>query len=102
MKRTMIAAVVGGLMAMFSGLVTAQAAPIAAVQAGKSAQVGEPLAQKAGWRHRDRHYRHRNTRRNHWHSNRRSYRSHYARRHYRHDRRHDRRWSNRDYRRYYH
>lgn len=103
MKRTMIAAVIGGFMALCAGLVTAQAAPIAAIQAGKSAQAGEPLAQKAGWRHRERHYRHRHWRHRpvvRWHFYRAPRR--YVRHHYRHHQPSYRHWSYRDHRRHYH
>ena len=76
MKRTMLAAVLGGVMTLFAGVFTAQAAPVSAIQAGKAAQSGEVLVQKTEWRHR--HHRH--YRRHHY----RPYYSSYApRRHYR-------------------
>ena len=76
MKRTMLAAVLGGVMTLFAGVFTAQAAPVSAIQAGKAAQSGEVLVQKTEWRHR--HHRH--YRRHHY---RPYYYSYAPRRHYR-------------------
>jgi len=53
----MLAAVLGGAIALISSAFTAQAAPVSAVQVGKAAQSGEALVQKTGWHHR-RHYHH--------------------------------------------
>ncbi len=100
MKRTMLAAVIGGFMALTASAFTAQAAPVAAVQVGKLAQSGEALVQKTEWRGHHRYYR-RHHYRPHY-SHRRHYRPHYAYRHrhwqprhhyqgghaYRHNRRH--------------
>jgi Ni/Co efflux regulator RcnB len=53
----MLSAVIGGAMALIASAFTAQAAPVSAVQVGKTAQSGEVLVQKTGWRHRHHHYR---------------------------------------------
>lgn len=76
MKRTMLAAVLGGAMALFAGAFTAQAAPVSTIQAGKAAQLGEALVQKTEWRHRHHHH----YRRHHY----RPYYSYTPRRHYHH------------------
>lgn len=77
MKRTLFAAVLGGAMALISSVITAEAAPVAAVQVGTTVQSGEPVVQKAGWRHR--HYRHHHYRHYHY---RPYYHSYAPRRHY--------------------
>lgn len=104
MKRTLLAAVLGGFMALFAGVFTAEAAPVSAVQVGKTAQPGEALVQKAGWRHR-RHYRHHHHhyRRHHGHHHH-YYRPRYVYRHHhwRHHHHHYGRHSHRHHRRHYH
>lgn len=82
MKRTMLAAVIGGFMALTASAFTAQAAPLMAVKAGQAAQSGETLVQKTGWRHHRRHYRHRYYRPYYSHSYRRHYRPRYVYRSY--------------------
>jgi Ni/Co efflux regulator RcnB len=82
MKRTMLAAVVGGFMALTASAFTAQAAPLTAVKAGQAAQSGETLVQKTGWRHHHRHYRHRHYRPYYSYPYRRYYRPHYVYRSY--------------------
>lgn len=97
MKRALLAAVIGGAIALFSGAMSAQAAPIAVP---KTAEAGTSLAQKAGYYHR----RHRHYHRPYWrrpvvrwhhyyHAPRRYVRPHY---------RHHRHWTQQYHRRHYH
>ena len=84
MKRTMLAAVIGGAMAIFSGAFTAQAAPVSAIQAGAAVQSGEALVQKTEWRHRHHHHYRRHYYRPYYYSYtpRRHYHRHYTHRPY--------------------
>jgi Ni/Co efflux regulator RcnB len=104
MKRTMLAAVMGGVMALIASAFTAQAAPVSAIQVGKSAQSGEALVQKTEWRHRHHHYRRHHYRPYYWHTPRRHYYHHHTYRpHYWHHRRHHHHHHTyRHHRRHYH
>jgi hypothetical protein len=97
MKRALLAAVIGGTIALFSGAIAAQAAPIAVP---KATEAGTSVVQKTGYyNRRHRHYRHRHWRRpvvrwhRHYHAPRRWVRPHY---------RHHRHWTHRHHRRHYH
>jgi hypothetical protein len=97
MKRALLAAVIGGAIALFSGAMSAQAAPIAVP---KAAEAGTSLAQKAGYYRRGhRHYRRHHWRRPvvRWHRHYRAPRR-WVRPHYR----HHRHWTHRYHRRHYH
>lgn len=98
MKRTLLAAVIGGAVALFGGSITAQAAPLAVP---KSAEASTSLVQTAGYYKRHRHhynrryYRHRPVVRwRHYRAPRR-----YVGRHLRHH--HRGHWAHRYHRRHY-
>lgn len=101
MKRTLLAAVIGGFITLMGGAVTAQAAPITVP---KSTEAGTSLVQTTGYgyshrRHYHRHHwRHRPVVR--WHHYRAPRR--YVRPHYRYVRPYHGGWSYRSHRRHYH
>jgi hypothetical protein len=101
MKRTLLAAVLGGLVTFFAGAFTAQAAPVPAMQAP---QAGTSLVQTTGYGYHHRRYYHRHHYHRpyvRWHSHR-HYRPYYAtpRFYYHTPRRHY--WTHRYHRRHYH
>ncbi|WP_143149182.1 hypothetical protein [Hyphomicrobium sp. CS1BSMeth3] len=96
MKRTLLAAVLGGLITLVGGAVTAQAAPITVP---KSTEAETSLVQTTGYGYHHRRYVHRNHWRHRpvvrWHyytAPRRYVRPHYQHRH----------WTHRYNRRHYH
>ena len=99
MRRTLLAAVFGGLITLVGGAVTAQAAPLAVP---KSVEAGSSLVQTTGGYHHRRHYN-----RRHWHPrpivrwHRHYVPRRYVYRPYRYVRPYDWRWSNRYHRRHY-
>jgi hypothetical protein len=101
MKRTLLAAVLGGLITVVGGAFTAQAAPITVP---KATEAGANLVQTTGYGyHHRRHYRRHHWRHRpvvRWHYYRAPRR--YVRRHHYYVRPHHRHWSHRYHRRYYH
>jgi len=101
MKRTLLAAALGGLITVFVGAVSAQAVPITVP---KVAEAGTSLVQTTGYGERRyyrahrHHWRHRPVVR--WYDYQAPRR--YVRPHYRYVRPHYRHWTHRDYRRHYH
>ncbi len=99
MRRTLLAAVIGGLITMGAGVFSAQAAPISVPN---TTQVGTSLVQTTGYGYR----RHHHVRRYHrpivrWHGHR-TWRHRYVRPHYGYARPHTRYWTHRYHRRHYH
>jgi hypothetical protein len=100
MKRTLLAAALGGVITVIVSSVSAQAAP---VTVPKVAESSTSLVQTAGYGYEQRrHYRHRRLRHRpvvRWHHYREQRR--HVRQHHRYVRPHYRHWTHRDQRRYY-
>ncbi len=102
MKRTLLAAVFGGLFAVVSSAFPAQAAPLSAV---KSVPAAENTVQQVEYTYRyRRHHHHHGHRHRHyrpverWHNHHHYVRPYYLRRHHH----HHHHWTHRHHRRHYH